>query len=434
MIKIPIIKRKPKFSFTFSQNQNFMERPVKDADELVNLIEDENYRLSREAEHASIVVTKSSLKTGEILFAQRFELPQEGKINWVSECEGFYASKPIPFELAEAIEEGSQIQQDQPQFKEEEIAQTLRKTAISQQNTEKATQQFCADCGEVIAVNAAFCQYCGAAQNKETSEQEPEELNLMDAEQPKLEQADLPEELKVSETEIEETESISEAESSRDWASHVVPEDSVYGEPQETLSASLDLTRDETISGLLLSFKENADRVLKDFSEKEETKINQELSELDRRSEISERVTKQLQLEEAQAKKKTEVQLSQAEQAARDEENSRHQAQLQKIEATFKQQKAEQLEALTKKYHERINQEISLQVEKETEQLAKVLSGKTAELELRKRELNKGLKERFEETLTHFNSSQAEMISQLNARTQLPKTVKLSDYSKKTTA
>lgn len=169
MIKLPFSNRAPKYIFKFSKSINFFEREVKDVDELVNLIEDENYRLLREVETATVIVTKIKVKTNEVLFSQEFSLPRTEKVDWVRECEGFYTKKPISFSTT-WLEDTQQREQEEIQVGSNEV-NAPGKVSIeteSEMNSEEGAH-FCEDCGNLIAPTVAFCQFCGHPQKAEAS-------------------------------------------------------------------------------------------------------------------------------------------------------------------------------------------------------------------------------------------------------------------------
>lgn len=434
MIKLLFSNRSPKYIFKFSKSINFFEREVKDVDELVNLIEDENYRLLREAETASVVVTKMKVKSNEVLFRQQFNLPKRGKVDWVRECEGFYTKTPIAFEPIE-LEENQHIEQEKLDEKETPEANSIEMT---QAEVKQEEAHFCTDCGKPLPQFVAFCQFCGAAQHvepqtplSETSDSDNQNETIKSV-NPKLddENVDLFDEAQKVSTE--------EKSPSRDWSSDVVSEEEMDNEPQKTPTNvetfELDVASDEIIGDLLNAFKANADQVLKNFVEKENTKIQAELKELDKRSEISERVTQKYRFEEASAKRVAETQVVEERQAAVDAENQRHQEALAQIEQEAETKKLSELKRLSSLYQNKTQSEIEAKTQRETAQLAEILNGKTAELALRKQELNKGLKNRFEQTLNNFNQNQSEMIERLNELSKLKKPIDLTKHQRRTIA
>lgn len=211
-------------------------------------------------------------------------------------------------------------------------------------------------------------------------------------------------------------------------------EDKPQKELPDLSDFELGVESNELIAGLLATFKENADQVLREFSENEDAKIQEELKSLDKRSEIMERLTAQYQHEETQAKRSAELVLTSERQTTMQAEQKRHEEAMRKIEQDFEARQSEQLQSLTQLYAEKLARGIDLQTQKETEQLAKILSGKKAELELRKQELNKGLKTKFEQTLKAFNTSQDEAIQQLNVLSMPNRGLSVAGRKRQTTA
>jgi hypothetical protein len=446
MIKLPFSNRAPKYIFKFSKSINFFEREVKDVDELVNLIEDENYRLLREVETATVIVTKIKVKTNEILFSQEFSLPRTEKVDWVRECEGFYTKKPISFNPTH-IEDAHQREQEDihVEFNEDNARGDVSIEKESEINSQEEPR-FCEDCGKSIAPTAAFCQFCGHPQRVEssvTTEEAQGDLEIIKnavgvSNSSKSTEGESEDDFDSIKAAWQEGVAIQEVKESREEDSESISSTQVENKPQKEVQGlsdfELGVESNELIAGLLATFKENADQVLREFSENEDTKIQEELKLLDKRSEIVERLTAQYQHEEAQAKRSAESVLASERQTAMQAEQKRHEEAMRKIEQDFEARQSEQLQSLTQLYAEKLAQGIDLQTQKETEQLAKILSGKKAELELRKQELNKGLKTKFEQTLKAFNTSQDEAIQQLNVLSMPNRGLSVAGRERLTTA
>ncbi|MDR0200258.1 MAG: hypothetical protein LBI43_06755 [Streptococcaceae bacterium] len=88
-------KPKRKYNFLFSDIDNFNAREVDDEQDLTNLVEAENYRLTSTGGHGEVTITKLKGED-EVLYQAHYSLPVPKGTDFDSLLEKFYTEKPIP--------------------------------------------------------------------------------------------------------------------------------------------------------------------------------------------------------------------------------------------------------------------------------------------------------------------------------------------------
>ncbi|GAB2022657.1 hypothetical protein RyT2_17310 [Pseudolactococcus yaeyamensis] len=413
-----LFNRTPKFRYEFSKTVNFIDREVTNYNGLITLLEDENYRLNQEGSQAEVTITKIRNKTGIIIHDQHLSLPYPDGTDFDDLCEWFARSQPI----RRAV---------------------VSEPPIGVARVVQSTEKNCWSCDYELGLSAQFCSNCGKAQTEEArAEQDPVVEDVVTVkiqeETPREQVISAPAPIVTASSDVAfpEIEVNDDVPTPRESVFETSPE-SVEEQHSVDLFVSQEFEKDlaqyddSEVGELLDSFKDEVKKVLSAYMVKEKTKIDREVSELDKRAEIPERVTHKYQAQEETDKKQAKEVISRERAAAISEENRRHQAALQEIDETFNQSLEQKLSELTSSYRLKIEETIATLHAQETEILAKILQGKTAELSVRQKALNQGLQDNFISSLTDFNQTQSDVIRELNKIQSDPQAIHLDAYRKR---
>lgn len=413
-----MFRKKPKFIFEISESDLLREKEIYKPDDLVQYLQEEDYRFRRDYLRGSVVVTKvrNNLQ-GTVYYAKRLHLPQEEDFDWVAELSEFYTKKPIDYFIEQSMVEPtnesdlvtsvdseqsltlddfeSTVQPEEQTYKpvqaEKEIESVLdsppegHTQTLKEQNKEEFVQ---ISKSEFETLKQAI-----ALQQKEISNIREEKAS---ADQSVVAVAD-------QETEDDMLEAVTRA----------VSTDPVVGD-----SVDFESAKDEIVQEVLQSTKIEFGQALTKFIDSETKKINQEIQQLDKRHLIEESVTNRLESKKQEELVTLERQLTNQKQQQVQEETIRHQQALQHIESSFTTQIEGQTAAIQNAYKETIDQAIKKEYEQQTDQLSRILQGKMDELRLRQHTVNTGLEANFKEVLETFNREHSQVIHEVEQKKQ----------------
>ncbi len=348
-----LFNRSPKFVYEFNDTDNFFDREVKNFNELITLLEDENFRLIQEGGSSHVTITKINVKKDIVIHSQTFSLPYEESTDFDGLCKSFLAKKPVNSDISvDVLEEKTETSSKQDLPTEVPVLEEKQEVSVSD---------------EIASID-------------------PDEIV-----KPSLEVE------QVLETTISDSDDQALSEFKLNTEEVTIP-----------LNSS-----DDEVSLLIEKFNQEMKSILSDFAEKEKLKISEEISQLDKRSEISKRVTDEFERLESDETAIITEGISIAKNNAIDEENRRHEEALKEIEDSFDDDLSTQLITLKASYRAKIDEAIASQYDKETEILSKIFQGKSAELSVKQKTLNQGLENRFSDSLSQFNETHQTVISQL---------------------
>lgn len=348
-----LFNRQPKFVYEFSDIDNFFDREIKNFNALVTLLEDENYRINAEGGTSHVTITKINARNDTIIFSQSFSLPCPEDTDFDSMCQSFMSKKPLP-EMPP--KDFKQLKADEP-----------------------------------------------TPQSENTDDELPEESTLEVLQEIVNDDEPLSDEIEsIILPEVETNSDNSDDE-------QLISEFQTHTEDISLPASSFD----DEVSGLIDTFNQEMKSILADFVQKEKVKIADEISRLDKRSEIDKRITDEFEKQESTEKSLIAEAISTNREKAIEAENLRHDEALIEINNSFDNELSDKLTSLKDSYRIKIKDSISKQYAKETEVLSKIFQGKSAELSVRQKALNQGLQEKFTSSLNRFNETHQTVISQL---------------------
>jgi hypothetical protein len=395
--------RKPKFSYELYNQQNFNDYDIKSPEDLVNAVENENYRLLEASEKGAVVLAKLN-KHGEAIIAQKVILPMAPNTDFDEALADFYQTKYIAFD--ESI-----FDEPEPIKQETEITETLDQPATINEPEMSSDMKKLLKQGEQL--QAIEKQYEGSAEEGLTNEPEKpnselvKQLNAMQIEMAQM-RADLAE--AKSQQGGKEKPAITE---------QIVAHSSVVDTFSEEKTEDTLLNREEVkdshlneivVDNMVQEMREAVDQKLTDYVAQEKMKIQTEVKALDHRDQIAPSVTKHFESQKQSAIENLTATTKQEQKAALAKENERHEQALATIEADlqtrFETEKAE----IESEISQKTSSQIQTEYEAQTKQLDSVLQGKLDELELKQQKLNQALKSNFNSALAGFNKEYQTVI------------------------
>ncbi len=394
---------KPEEVYEFKFVHGIMLDEISSTLDFVNFIDSENARLESLGQTGSMVAIKYLDKRNKkkMIYAQRIHLPVAPEVDMDEFLNNFYSSKPIAFDESiltippvteEKVEtpNPTEMTANKPGITpSEESVKVIEKPVYSPQSAmqEEIERQR----AEIEELKQLLLK-----QQAETVVEDSTSRKVENSTSRKVEQsATTPKEV-LDETTKEDSVSSKETTTSIDLSDEMI----------------MDTDVEEVLDLVKSSYQEK----VQNYLEEERQKILVEIKELDQRDKIEAQVTEKLSKQ-----KYIDLQVMQKELAADlekqiEEENRRHQEALKQLELTHKKTQAAKEVEIEEAYKEKISQSIQKEYEVQTEQLERILQGKTDELQLRQKEMNKGLKADFEKILQTFNQGHESVIQLVEAQ------------------
>lgn len=386
---------KPEEVYEFKFVHGIMLDEISSTLDFVNFIDSENARLESLGQTGSMVAIKYLEKRNKkkMIYAQCIHLPVSPEVDMDEFLNNFYSSKPIAFDesiltIPPVTEEKSETQ------KPIEMPINTSNAPLSEEKVKMIEKP-------VYSPQSAM----------------QEEIERQRAEIEELKQLLLKQQ---AETVVEDSTSgkVEQSETTpKEVLDETTKEDSVSSKETTTsIDLSDEMIMDTDVEEVLELVKSSYQEKVQNYLEEERQKILVEIKELDQRDKIEAQVTEKLSKQ-----KYIDLQVMQKELAADlaqqiEAENKRHEEALKQFELTHKKTQAAKEVEIEEAYKEKISQSIQKEYEVQTEQLERILQGKTYELQLRQKEMNKGLKADFEKILQTFNQGHESVIQLVEAQ------------------
>ena len=388
---------KPEEVYEFKFVHGIMLDEISSTMDFVNFIDSENARLESLGQTGSMVAIKYLEKRNKkkTIYAQRIHLPVAPEVDMDEFLNNFYSSKPIAFDESiltippvteEKVEtpNPTEMTANKPGITpSEESVKVIEKPVYSPQSAmqEEIERQR----AEIEELKQLLLK-----QQAETVVEDSTSRKVEDSTSGKVEQSETTPKEVLDETTKEDSVSSKETTTSIDLSDEMI----------------MDTDVEEVLELVKSSYQEK----VQNYLEEERQKILVEIKELDQRDKIEAQVTEKLSKQ-----KYIDLQVMQKELAADlaqqiEAENKRHEEALKQLELTHKKTQAAKEVEIEEAYKEKISQSIQKEYEVQTEQLERILQGKTDELQLRQKEMNKGLKADFEKILQTFNQGHESVI------------------------
>ncbi|CAI3335554.1 hypothetical protein [Enterococcus cecorum] len=401
--------KKPEEKFEFLFVKGIMLDEISSTLDFINFIDSENARLESLGQTGSMVAIKYLEKRNKkkMIYAQRIHLPVASEVDMDEFLNNFYSMKPIAFDesiltIPPVTEESETTQK--------EILEATKEDSVSLSSKEAITS---IDLSKVIEKNV-YSPHDAMQKEIERQRAEIEELKQLLLKQ-------------QSETVVEDSTSrkveVQVAEESETTQKKVLDEatkeDSVSlssKEPSTAIDLSNEMMMDTDVEEVLDLVKSSYQEKVQNYLEEERQKILVEIKELDQRDKIEAQVSEKLNKQKNIDLKVMQKELAADFEKQMEEENRRHQEALKQLELTHKKTQAAKEVEIEEAYRDKITQTIQKEYETQTIQLERILQGKAEELQLRQKEMNKGLKADFEKILQTFNQGHESVIQLVEAQ------------------
>ena len=381
--------KKPEEKFEFLFVKGIMLDEISSTLDFVNFIDSENARLTELGETGSLVAVKYIEKRNKkIIYAQQILLPVAPEVELDDYLNNFYAHHPIAFDES--------ILTNPPVIETEKESTSTKQKADSQ--VEEPIK---------VVKKSVYTPQSAMEEEIQRQREEIEALKALLVEQ----QTQVAQVVEDSTSRKVETSTSGKAEHS---TSRKVEETTILSKPSTTVALSKEMDTD--VEEMLALVKSSYQEKVQHYLEEERQKILGEMKELDQRDKIEAQVTnklnKQKQIDLQVLKKELAADLAQQIEV----ENKRHEEALKQLELINKKTQAAKEVEIEEAYKEKIAQTIQEEYETQTIQLERILQGKTDELQLRQKEMNKGLKADFEIILQTFNQGHERVIQLVEAQ------------------
>ncbi|WP_367293771.1 hypothetical protein [Lactococcus lactis] len=401
---------KKNYRFELSSTGNTIAPEVKNTPDLINYVIEENQRLFEVDDFEQLIIRKFVEKNNQenILYAQLLDLPMPEYTNFDELLVSFYSKKPVPFEPGlkdvQFIVSGEQVTMNNINTSDDEgyakapIIDEIDIDEIDIEEIEVPNSQINNEQGIESQVSAPLKgeEITEMAIKKIVAEEIKAKDDEIDSLRRQLKQKDI-----VANPEMQELHA----------SSDIIAPTLSNSIITDTVTPTVNYKHDgETVSDIITVVKHGFEDSLKEFVATETQKINAEIEALDNRDKISPELTHRSNIEKDAAiqalsekiKEKTAISVS--------AENARHEEALKKIEIDFESQRAAKVEELENQYQSQLQDDISKEYQLQTEQLNRILQGKTDEMLLHQKEVNDGMKQAVSDVLSSFNADHNQII------------------------
>lgn len=412
---------KKNYRFELSSTGNIIAPEVKNTPGLINFIIEENQRLLEVDEMGRLIIRKFLERKSQesILYAQLLDLPMSEDTNFDELLVSFYSKKPVSFD--------SDLNDDQ--FLISEKKETINNTNTSDDEGYAEAPIIDENDDELIhesnyqttAEHINESQVFSALPKVEESTEMTSEKNLAEQIKAKDEEIDS---LRKQLNQKNILDNPDKQES--DATTEIVVPPLLNSIISDAATPTVNYKHDgETVSGIITVVKHEFETSLKDFVAIETQKINAEIEALDNRDKISPELTHWSNIEKNAAIQALSEDIKQKILVSVNAENARHEEALKKIELDFESQRAVKVEELENQYQSQLQEDISKEYQLQTEQLNRILQGKTDEMLLHQKEVNDGMKQAVSDVLSSFNSEHNQLIQNVEHRKNIDSIITL---------
>ncbi|SJZ45570.1 hypothetical protein SAMN02745116_00371 [Pilibacter termitis] len=419
--------------FELLHGVNVQESRLRDAVDLINWAEKENAMAMELNTSSSVVVVKYNHKE-EMVYGMKLTFPMDEDTDFDELLQDFYTKKPIDFDET-ILEKATIVEPVQPSNATppmpSEFQQLAQKGQENLQEIPVMPEETPSPTPEQLALENMQAQFLAqqeemAALKKQLEERIPTpapEIPVAIHPSVPIEKTELTQ--KVEETQlipsVSEMANLSIPPLVREEDSQPISEKKTEDTPRNSpvssiAETSFDFSTDDAVQDVLFMVKSEFDKALSDFITKETLKIEEEIKQLDKREQIAADMTKRFESEKDAALLTKSAELVKKKETAIQEENRRHEETILQIEADFTIQRKEALETIQVDYQAKLEEKIAAEYQRQTEQLKRILQGKTDELQLRQKTINAGLKNNFQEVLATFNTKHNQVIENVEKR------------------
>ena len=192
---------------------------------------------------------------------------------------------------------------------------------------------------------------------------------------------------------------------------------SISSDVSQMVSISSQLTT-QSVSELLATLSQEMRVKLDTLLQEERRVMEEEIQQLDKRSEIRPNVLKHIEQERSVALQVEEQRLTSEKRALCQTEQERHEKRLAEIEAQVEAKKQQRFSEIKQHLEEKETQLITQTYAQQTATLERMLQERKDALSLRQQEVNEGLNQQVTKLLATFNTKHNEVIAQLEAQKQ----------------
>lgn len=420
MFSLPLKKATYRFELTVSET--IQKQAIQAAPSLINYVIGVNNALIQREEAGWLIIKKyKQTKKGEqLLMAKKIELPLYEDNPYFDELlTPFYTKKPLAFEPVDELEEKEEVEsnnQSVPEMPEEmkallaqnQLVEGGNKSQVegkSSQEKEGGTSEEPSveeDKAEVEKLRAQLLQ-------KEQEVQRLKQENKRNQEE------------KQEAHEEEQPTSVNEPTTSTPFEKPSVSTEpvvsSVSSDVPQMAPISSQLTT-QSVSELLATLSQEMREKLEVLLQEERRVMEEEMRQLDKRSEIRPNVQSQIEQERSVALQVEEQRLTAEKQALCQAEQEWHEKRMAEIEAQIEEEKQQRFSEIKQRLEEKEIQLIAQSYAQQTEILERMLQEKKEALSRRQQEVNEGLNQQVSQLLATFNTKHNEVIAQLEAQKQ----------------
>ncbi len=417
MFSLPLKKATYRFELTVSET--IQKQAIQSTSSLINYVIGVNNALIQREENGWLIIKKyKETKKGEqLLMAKRIELPLYEDNPYFDELlTPFYTKKPLAFESVDELEEKEEVKsnnQSVPEMSEEMKALLAQNQHMVERKAEEKSVQ---EREEVEGKESPV------EENKAEVEKLRAQLLQKEQEVQRLKQENKRnQEEKQEAHEEEQPTSVNEPTTSTPIEKPSVSTEpvvsSVSSDVPQMAPISSQLTT-QSVSELLATLSQEMREKLEVLLQEERRVMEEEMRQLDKRSEIRPNVQSQIEQERSVALQVEEQRLTAEKQVLCQAEQERHEKRMAEIEAQMEEEKQQRFSEIKQRLEEKEIQLIAQSYAQQTEILERMLQEKKEALSLRQQEVNEGLNQQVSQLLATFNTKHNEVIAQLEAQKQ----------------
>ncbi|MDA2881892.1 hypothetical protein PEG85_13185 [Lactococcus cremoris] len=403
--------RKKNYRFEISTTAKIVAPEVNNTPDLINYVIEENQRLLEVDDFEQLIIRKFVEKNNQenILYAQLLDLPMPEDTNFDELLVSFYSKKPVSYDsdlnddkflVSEKKENINNINTSD----DEGYAKAPIIDEIDIEESEVPNSQINNEQGIESQVSAPLKgeEITEMAIKKIVAEEIKAKDDEIDSLRRQLKQKD-----------IVGNPGMQELHASSDIIAPTLSNSIITDAVTPTVNYKHD---GETVSDIITVVKHGFEDSLKEFVATETQKINAEIEALDNRDKISPELTHRSNIEKNAAIQALSEDIKEKIAISVSAENARHEEALKKIEIDFESQRAAKVEDLENQYQSQLQDDISKEYQLQTEQLNRILQGKTDEMLLHQKEVNDGMKQAVSDVLSSFNADHNQVIQEVERR------------------
>ena len=400
MFSFPL--KKATYLFELDVSESIQKQTIQSTSSLINYVIGVNNALIQRDDAGWLIIKKyKQTKKGEqLLMAIKIVLPLYEDNPYFDELlTPFYTKKPLAFEQVEELQEEKEevdpVNQSVPEMPEEMKALMMQNQHTVESKVEEKVYQEKDETGSKKELSIE--------ENKEEIEKLRTQLLQKEQEVQCLKQE--------NERVQEERQSIPDKEQ---LTSPVIAEKPLVS----SVSSSIPQMMTKSVSELLDTLSQEMREKLETLLQEERWVMEEEIRQLDKRSEIRPNVRTQIEQERTLAIEAEEQRLTAEKQALCQEEQERHEKRLAEIETKIEEEKQQRFAEIKQNLEEKETHLITKAYAQQTETLERMLQERKEALFLRQQEVNKGLNQQVSQILATFNTKHNEVIAQLEAQKQ----------------